>query len=86
MPENTTIVTPANGEKGKADEKALSEDLTIYPSGLRLVLIILACCLAVFLVSLDRTIIATAIPRITDRFHSVQDIGWYGSVGFHACL
>lgn len=27
----------------------------------------------------DRTIIATAIPRITDDFNSIQDIGWYGS-------
>ena len=27
----------------------------------------------------DRMIIATAIPRITDEFHSIQDIGWYGS-------
>ena len=25
------------------------------------------------------TIIATAIPRITDRFHSLEDVGWYGS-------
>ncbi|KAJ5949387.1 hypothetical protein N7454_000971 [Penicillium verhagenii] len=32
-----------------------------------------------FLVALDRTIIATAIPRITDEFHSLGDIGWYGS-------
>ncbi|ERT00813.1 hypothetical protein HMPREF1624_02046 [Sporothrix schenckii ATCC 58251] len=35
--------------------------------------------LAMFLVSLDRIIIATAIPRITDEFHSINDIGWYGS-------
>jgi MFS family permease len=27
----------------------------------------------------DRTIIATATPRITDTFHSLGDIGWYGS-------
>ncbi|KAJ0420840.1 major facilitator superfamily domain-containing protein [Aspergillus carlsbadensis] len=27
----------------------------------------------------DNTIIATAIPEITNRFHSVEDIGWYGS-------
>lgn len=27
----------------------------------------------------DRTIIATAIPRMTDTFHSLDDIGWYGS-------
>lgn len=27
----------------------------------------------------DRTIIATAIPAITDEFRSINDIGWYGS-------
>jgi MFS transporter, DHA2 family, glioxin efflux transporter len=25
------------------------------------------------------TIVATAIPRITDEFKSLQDVGWYGS-------
>jgi MFS transporter, DHA2 family, glioxin efflux transporter len=28
------------------------------------------------------TIIATAIPRITDEFHSLDQIGWYGSAFF----
>lgn len=27
----------------------------------------------------DKTILATAIPRITDDFNSLSDIGWYGS-------
>jgi MFS family permease len=27
----------------------------------------------------DRTIIATAVPRITADFHSINDIGWYAS-------
>ena len=35
--------------------------------------------LSIFLVALDRTIIATAIPKITDEFNSIEDIGWYGS-------
>jgi MFS transporter, DHA2 family, glioxin efflux transporter len=26
--------------------------------------------------------LATAIPRITDQFHSLDDVGWYGSVFF----
>ena len=52
----------------------------VYPKGVELVVIIIGLCLAVLLVTLDQTIIATAIPRITDRFNSVQDIGWYGSV------
>ena len=33
----------------------------------------------------DRTIIATAIPRITDEFNSIQDIGWYGSAYMLTC-
>lgn len=28
----------------------------------------------------DNTIIATAIPKITDHFHSLSDVGWYGYV------
>jgi hypothetical protein len=31
---------------------------------------------------LFETIIATAIPRITDEFHSLDQIGWYGSAFF----
>lgn len=27
----------------------------------------------------DKIIIAPALPKITDRFHSLNDIGWYGS-------
>ena len=27
----------------------------------------------------DNTIIATAIPRISDDFSAIEDIGWYGS-------
>ncbi|KEF59481.1 uncharacterized protein A1O9_04325 [Exophiala aquamarina CBS 119918] len=35
--------------------------------------------LSFFLVGLDRMIIAAAVPRITDEFDSLDDIGWYGS-------
>ncbi|KAK3991311.1 major facilitator superfamily domain-containing protein [Cladorrhinum sp. PSN332] len=35
--------------------------------------------LALFLVALDRTIVATAVPRISDEFKALGDIGWYGS-------
>lgn len=55
------------------------EDEAVYPSGVKLAIISLALCLSVFLVALDNTIIATAIPKITDRFNSLQDVGWYGS-------
>ena len=77
----------------QSDEKATTKDTVPlnhgtlsdgdiqYPKGIKLVLLIVAICLAVFLVALDSTIIAIAIPRITDHFDSAQDIGWYGSVG-----
>ncbi|KAJ5973237.1 hypothetical protein N7481_010447 [Penicillium waksmanii] len=50
-----------------------------YPAAWRLVLITIALCFCVFCVALDNTIIATAIPKITDQFNSLDDVGWYGS-------
>lgn len=49
------------------------------PNAARLWLIMSCTFLSLFLVALDRTIVTTAIPRITDEFHSLDDIGWYGS-------
>ncbi|KAI0126635.1 major facilitator superfamily transporter [Xylariales sp. AK1849] len=50
-----------------------------FLTGLPLLLLVLGLCLVVFLISIDRTIITTAIPYITAEFHSTSDIGWYGS-------
>ena len=55
------------------------EDEIEYPSGLKLAVISASLCLAVFLMALDNTIIATAIPKITDQFQSLDDVGWYAS-------
>lgn len=41
--------------------------------------VISALVLSIFLCSLDLTIIATAIPMITKEFHSLEDVGFYGS-------
>ncbi|KAK2028335.1 major facilitator superfamily transporter [Colletotrichum zoysiae] len=49
------------------------------PTGLKLHLITLGLGTAFFLVSLDNVILSTAIPRITDEFNSINDVGWYGS-------
>ncbi|RKK75152.1 Efflux pump roqT [Fusarium oxysporum] len=48
-------------------------------SGWKLTLVMIGLCSAVFCMALDNTIIATAIPRITDEFHALDDLGWYGS-------
>ncbi|KAK1675773.1 major facilitator superfamily domain-containing protein [Colletotrichum godetiae] len=59
--------------------KQEAEDESQYPHGLKLAVIILSNMIAMFLVALDRTIITTAIPRITDDFKSLGDISWYAS-------
>ncbi|KAH7369278.1 major facilitator superfamily-domain-containing protein [Plectosphaerella cucumerina] len=55
-----------------------------YPSGIKLVAIVVALILAIFLASLDMTIVATAIPKITDEFGGLQDVSWYGAAFFMA--
>lgn len=48
-----------------------------YPTGAKLGIIIASLCLSVFLMALDNTIIATAIPKITDQFKALNDVGWF---------
>ena len=55
------------------------DDESQYPSKSKLVFIILGLDLALFLVGLDNTIISSAIPKITDHFHALNDVGWYAS-------
>ena len=55
------------------------EDGNEFPSAKNVALIMIALLLAMFLTALDRTIIATAVPRITNEFNSLDDIGWYAS-------
>ena len=74
--ENEKKIVEEETKEGKEHD---GEDEAVYPGGLKLFIITLALCLSVFLVALDNTIIATAIPKITDRFNSLGDVGWYGS-------
>ncbi|EGS19608.1 uncharacterized protein CTHT_0040870 [Thermochaetoides thermophila DSM 1495] len=80
--------TPADSgassvEKGSATADAQdgfgSAEAVEYPTGLKLILIIVSLCLCVFLVALDQTIIAPALGAITNEYSSVKDIGWYGA-------
>ncbi|KAJ7039648.1 major facilitator superfamily transporter [Mycena alexandri] len=76
--EKETVVDTKEKENA-AEPTTTQENEADYPHGLKLALLSLALCLSVFLVALDNTIIATAIPKITDQFHSLDDVGWYGS-------
>lgn len=79
--------SPARDEKHAANTGERAEqnghdddgEVTEYPGKAQLTIIVVALCLVVFLMALDNAIIATAIPRITDQFKSLTDVGWYGS-------
>ncbi|KAF4972701.1 hypothetical protein FSARC_766 [Fusarium sarcochroum] len=75
-PNGTPSKPDASSPEPKTDE---AEDESKYPQGLKLAAIILSNMVAMFLVALDRTIVVTAIPRITDDFKSLGDISWYAS-------
>ena len=62
-------------ETGSIDKDVPPFELT----GLPLALVMTGLGLSIFVMSLDGSIIATAIPRITSQFNSTGDIGWYGS-------
>ncbi|KAL7656749.1 hypothetical protein ACMYSQ_005823 [Aspergillus niger] len=60
-------------------ERDPTEDSNHYIDGVKLAALMISISLCMFLVSLDRTIISTALPTITNEFHSFDDMAWYGS-------
>jgi hypothetical protein len=91
---STETIAP---EAEKPQDGSNEEEMGDYPTGLRLGAVVFALISGVFLSAIDtvsltrskvssantsQTIVATAIPRITDQFHSLDQIGWYGSAFF----
>jgi MFS family permease len=88
--EKSAFVESSNKEIGNGDEATKTtgadeaaaeeqEDESKYLSGIKLAILSLGLCLTTFVIALDNTIIATAIPKITTVFNSLEDVGWYGS-------
>ena len=50
-----------------------------YPTGAKFYTICFSVALVLILSGLDGNIVATAVPTITDHFHTVADVGWYYS-------
>ncbi|KAF1937568.1 MFS general substrate transporter [Clathrospora elynae] len=78
-PEKEIIKNTTTDSEDIQDEPTEANE---YPSGLRLVFILLALVLGIFLVSLDLTIVATAIPKITSEFNGLDDVSWYSAAFF----
>lgn len=77
LPDDNMSSGSSQTEEEKITPK--QDDAPEYPSNKKRAVIMAAVYLAIFLVTLDQNIISTAIPRITDEFHSINDIGWYGT-------
>ena len=70
--ESNATASTEGGAPGEDDESK-------YPKAFSLAILTFGLCLSTFVVALDNTIIATAIPKITTVFDSLNDVGWYGS-------
>ncbi|EHK98547.1 putative HC-toxin efflux carrier TOXA [Glarea lozoyensis 74030] len=70
-------------ESSQSDEKPEpiidAEPTEEWVQGFKLFMIISGLIFGTFLMLLDTSIIATAIPRITTDFHALEDVGWYGA-------
>jgi hypothetical protein len=71
-------VEPSSGSQS-LEPKTVEDDKAQYATGFKLTMIVLSLQLTNFCIAVDNTIVATAIPRITDHFGSLGDVGWYGS-------
>ncbi|KAI9873707.1 MAG: hypothetical protein M1823_007858, partial [Watsoniomyces obsoletus] len=78
-PQGEAALTSSPMEKKPSDALQKVPTEQQYPSRAAVNIVMLACFLAAFLVALDRLMIATAIPAITNHFNSLSDVGWYAS-------
>lgn len=73
---------PGSTSDGPQEQKDLDEIPPDYATGVRLVLLMFTIFVSTILVSLEIGIIATAVPGITNDFHKLNDVGWYGCATF----
>ncbi|GAA6027680.1 hypothetical protein JCM8097_007979 [Rhodosporidiobolus ruineniae] len=75
-----------SGEEGREGAVAEEDDGREPVTGIRLWLLMLALLLVEVLVGLDNTIVATATGEISNHFHALTDVGWYGSAYLLTCV
>lgn len=73
-----TIIEKGSSSDESSDNKD-EKEVTNLVKGISRYLLAFGLVCSVFCTLMDVTIIATAIPRITDEFHSIDNVGWYGS-------
>lgn len=61
-----------------------TEDESKYPTGTKLWLIIISIALVLIVATMDSSIVAVAVPAMTDEWHTTADVGWY-MAAFRLC-
>lgn len=74
--ENTAEISSSDKKDDLTQTTSQQEE---YITGFKLASVIVSVTLVAFLIMLDTSIIATAIPRITTDFNSLDEVGWYGA-------
>ncbi|KAJ4516481.1 hypothetical protein HRR83_001815 [Exophiala dermatitidis] len=76
----TAPVPPASNPESITDNApSTAVEPEQYLSPRPLMVMIASLFLIAIMITLDLSILATAIPRITDHFHTIADIGWYAA-------
>ncbi|RDW70946.1 putative HC-toxin efflux carrier [Coleophoma cylindrospora] len=73
-----TMKSNPNSEK-IATEDGVQEQNQVYLTGWKMGVAVLGLSTSVFLMALDSSILATAIPKMTTALKSLNAVGWYGS-------
>lgn len=66
-------------------EASTAEDESQYPTGVQFWLIYLCISMVLIMSAMDSSIVAVAVPAITDHWHTVKDVGWY-SAAYRLCM
>ena len=69
------MTNTADASKSSATEPRDS----IYPTGIKLIIVMASLMLGTTLMALDSTIISVATPQISTQFKALDDVGWYGA-------
>ncbi|KAL4808102.1 major facilitator superfamily domain-containing protein [Aspergillus unguis] len=70
---------PESDTNGQDSPEKSPEAPEEWISGVPLFMVIAGITLVIFLMLLDVSIVSTAVPKITNQFHSLEDVAWYGS-------
>ena len=72
-------VISSDGSESQHESRVEIENASHELHGWRLAITIVSLCLGTSLVAIDNNILAVAIPQISSDFHSLGDVGFYGS-------